>query len=95
MYDVHAFLCYGLLAMYHLTLYRHCARVVVYVGRCPARHYMDELMSLVGKKHWGDPFPGNKIFSHEVSLHDEKAVQNAYVMFEKKLDNCTKVLIVP
>lgn len=56
---------------------------------------MDELMSLVGKKYWGDPFPGNKIFSHEVSLHDEEAVQNAYVMFEKKLDNCTKVLIVP
>lgn len=64
-------------------------------GRCPARHYMDELMSLVGKKYWGDPFPGNKIFSHEVSLHDEKAVQGAYTKFEKKLENCTKVLIVP
>ncbi len=66
-----------------------------YAGRCPARHYMDELMSLVGKKYWGDPFPGNKIFSHEVSLHDEKAVQGAYTKFEKKLENCTKVLIVP
>ena len=39
--------------------------------------------------------PGNRIFSHEVSLHDEKAVQDAYVKFEKKLENCTKVLIVP
>ena len=64
-------------------------------GRCPARHYMDELMSLVNKKHWGDPFPGNKIFSHEVSMHDEKAVQDAYTKFEKKLENCTKVLIIP
>ena len=56
---------------------------------------MDELMSLVAKKHWGDPFPGNRIFSHEVSLYDEKAVQDVYTKFEQKLDNCTKVLIKP
>jgi threonine dehydrogenase-like Zn-dependent dehydrogenase len=64
-------------------------------GRCPARHYMDHLLKLIQEKRWGDPFPGTQIISHRVSLHDEKAVRDAYEKFETKRDNCTKVLLIP
>lgn len=64
-------------------------------GRCPARVYMDDIHKLVKQKHWGDPFPGEKLITHRVSLHDEAAVREVYDKFERRLDKCTKVLIVP
>ncbi|KAK9864760.1 hypothetical protein WJX84_000518 [Apatococcus fuscideae] len=62
-------------------------------GRCPARVYMDDIHKLVKQKFWGDPFPGEKLITHRVSLHDEAAVREAYDKFEKRIDNCTKVTI--
>ena len=64
-------------------------------GRCPARVYMDDIHKLVKQKFWGDPLPGEKLITYRVSLHDEAAVREAYDKFEKRIDNCTKVLLVP
>ncbi|KAK9834732.1 hypothetical protein WJX74_008783 [Apatococcus lobatus] len=64
-------------------------------GRCPARVYMDDIHKLVKNKHWGDPFPGEKLITHRVSLHDEAAVREVYDKFERRIDNCTKVLLIP
>lgn len=52
-------------------------------------------MSLVGRNYFGNPSQGNKTFSHVVSLHTEKAGQNVYVKSEKRLDDCTEVLVAP
>lgn len=62
-------------------------------GRCPARVYMDDILDRLQNKFWGDPFPGNKVISHRVSMYDEQAVRDVYHKFEHRLDKCTKVLL--
>ncbi len=57
-------------------------------GRCPARRYMERLLPIVrdGK------YPLGSVISHTLPLSD--AVKG-YELFDKKLDNCTKVVLTP
>ncbi len=56
-------------------------------GRCPARHYMDRLLPLVREKKYDFA----SIVSHRLPLVD--AVRG-YHLFERKLEGCTKVLLL-
>lgn len=58
------------------------------IGRCPARHYMDKLSSLVIEKK----YDLNAIVSHELALSDGA---EGYRIFDQKLDNCLKILLQP
>ena len=62
-------------------------------GRCPARVYMDDILGRLQSKFWGDPFPGSKIITHRVPMYNEAAVRDVYNKFERRIDNCTKVLL--
>ena len=57
-------------------------------GRCPARFYMDILIPKL--ENW--PFNLDMIYTHELQLRDGK---RAYEIFDKKLENSLKVLLLP
>jgi threonine dehydrogenase-like Zn-dependent dehydrogenase len=57
-------------------------------GRCPARRYMDELLSLVAEGR----FPLADLVSHRLPLAE---APRAYELFDRKLDGCTKVVLRP
>ncbi|BBM82854.1 alcohol dehydrogenase family protein [Candidatus Uabimicrobium amorphum] len=56
------------------------------IGRCSARYYMDKLIPVVQSKK----YDLSSIISHRLPLADGK---KAYEMFDKKCDNCTKVIL--
>ncbi len=57
-------------------------------GRCSARYYMEKLIPLVQSKK----YDLSSIISHQLPLAEGV---RAYEMFDKKLDNCTKVMLTP
>jgi threonine dehydrogenase-like Zn-dependent dehydrogenase len=57
-------------------------------GRCPARFYMERLLPLVREKKYDFA----SIVSHRLSLDDGV---RGYDLFARKLENCTKVILVP
>ena len=57
-------------------------------GRCPARHYMEELLPLVAEGR----FPLSAVISHRMTLEDGP---DAYALFDTKRDGCTKVVLAP
>jgi threonine dehydrogenase-like Zn-dependent dehydrogenase len=57
-------------------------------GRCPARHYMRQLLPLVQEQAW----PFTDIITHRLPL--SQGVQ-AYDMFDRKLSGCIKVVLDP
>ncbi|ORY05240.1 S-glutathione dehydrogenase [Basidiobolus meristosporus CBS 931.73] len=64
-------------------------RNVTYIsGRCPARAMMDKLIPILEKKKYNI----SQIISHRFPLRE---ANQAYHLFDKKLDNCTKVVFVP
>lgn len=56
------------------------------VGRCPARFYMEKMIGKIEEKRF-DPA---KIITHRLNLSDGK---EAYRIFDKKEDNCLKVIL--
>jgi len=58
------------------------------IGRCPARHYMDQLSSIVLEQK----YDLKSIISHEMPLTDGA---EAYRIFDEKLDNSLKILLHP
>ncbi len=59
--------------------------LVYAAGRCPARRYLERLLSGLGQRRW-DPTP---IISHRLPLG---AAADAYRMFAERRDGCTKVV---
>jgi threonine dehydrogenase-like Zn-dependent dehydrogenase len=57
-------------------------------GRCPARHYMERLVPVVREKR----YPLASIISHRLPLSDGV---RGYQIFDKKLEDCTKVVLTP
>ncbi|MFQ5865078.1 MAG: hypothetical protein ACE5IW_07610 [bacterium] len=58
------------------------------IGRCPARYYMERLISLVqGKK-----YDLVSIISHRLALSEGR---EGYRIFDQKLQGCTKVILIP
>jgi len=58
------------------------------IGRCSARHYMEILMPKIEK--WTNEL--NRVITHELPLN--KGV-DAYHIFDQKLDNCIKIILLP
>lgn len=58
------------------------------IGRCPARHYMERLIPLVQEK----TYDITSIVSHRMPLSEGI---EAYRIFDKKLDNASKILLEP
>ena len=58
------------------------------IGRCPARHMMDELIPVVQKKKYNI----TSLFSHKMKLSEGV---HGYDIFANKKDNCVKVLLRP
>ncbi len=58
------------------------------VGRCPALYYIDRLIPIVQERK----YDLDSIISHRLPLHQGV---NGYEIFDKKIDNCTKVLLIP
>ncbi|MFW6175712.1 MAG: hypothetical protein ACOC7L_02705 [Acidobacteriota bacterium] len=57
-------------------------------GRCPARSLMERALALVRSgRH-----PFERIVSHRMPLGD---APRAYEVFDRKLDGCTKAVLVP
>ena len=57
-------------------------------GRCPARHYMEELLPLVAEGE----FPLSAVISHRMALEDAR---RAYALFDARAEGCTKVVLTP
>jgi len=57
-------------------------------GRCSARHYMDRVMPKLDG--WSRKL--DLIITHRMSLAEGK---NAYRIFDQKLDDCIKILLIP
>jgi threonine dehydrogenase-like Zn-dependent dehydrogenase len=58
------------------------------IGRCPARHYMEQLLPLARKRERDL----RALFTHQVPLD---AAPDAYRMFAERSDGCLKVALVP
>lgn len=58
------------------------------IGRCSARYYMEKLIPIVQQQK----YDLEMIISHRMNLEQGS---RAYEMFDKKEDNCTKVLLSP
>jgi threonine dehydrogenase-like Zn-dependent dehydrogenase len=58
------------------------------VGRCPARHMMDELTPVV-QKHQYD---FSSVITHRLPLKDG---ESAYDTFSKRKDGCLKMVLTP
>ncbi len=62
--------------------------ITLKMGQCPAHTYIDEIISLIQK----GKFDATDIITHQLPLADG---EQAYNLFEKKLDNCIKVILKP
>ena len=58
------------------------------IGRCPARFYMEKLLPIVQSKK----YDLSVIISHRLPLADGV---HGYEIFDKKLENCIKVVLAP
>eukprot|EP01124_Arcella_intermedia_P017309 TRINITY_DN24081_c0_g1_i1.p1 TRINITY_DN24081_c0_g1~~TRINITY_DN24081_c0_g1_i1.p1 ORF type:complete len:377 (-),score=60.17 TRINITY_DN24081_c0_g1_i1:22-1122(-) len=61
------------------------------VGRCPAKNYLERLLSILKEKK----FDITQIITHKVGFHTEEEIQNAYFIFNNKMNNCIKVVFYP
>jgi 2-desacetyl-2-hydroxyethyl bacteriochlorophyllide A dehydrogenase len=57
-------------------------------GRCSARHYLERALEIVRSNR----FPLGSVVSHRLPLDEG---MEAYRIFAEKLDNCTKVILIP
>ena len=57
-------------------------------GRCPARYYAEKLL----REEVPQRYPVENIITHQFSLEQGA---HAYKVFDKKLDNCIKAIVVP
>lgn len=62
--------------------------ITLKMGQCPAHKYIDKILGLIA----ANQFDATDIISHRLSL-DEGV--RAYEMFDKKIDNCIKVVLNP
>ncbi len=62
--------------------------LTIRIGRCPARRYVERLLDLVARRRYDLA----SILSHRLPL--ARGVE-AYELFDRKLDGCTKVLLEP
>jgi len=58
------------------------------IGRCPARYYMEKLLPIVQSKK----YDLTAIISHRLPLADGV---RGYKIFDKKLENCIKIILKP
>ena len=58
------------------------------MGQCPAHTYIDPILDLINK----NKFDATDIITHKLSLSEG---EKAYKLFDKKLDNCIKVILKP
>lgn len=58
------------------------------MGQCPAQAYIPHILELIQKHE----FSATDIITHRLPLHD---AETAYDIFEKKKDNCIKVILKP
>ena len=57
-------------------------------GRCPVRHYLDRTLDLAARRAQ----ELSALISHRLPLTDGV---RAYDMFARRLDGCTKVVLLP
>jgi threonine dehydrogenase-like Zn-dependent dehydrogenase len=57
-------------------------------GRCPARSLLERALALVRSGR----YPYERIVSHRLALAE---APRAYEIFDRKLDGCTKAVLVP
>lgn len=62
--------------------------ITMKMGQCPAQTYIPRIMELIQKNE----FDATDIITHKMSLDD---AETAYDLFEKKKDNCIKVVLKP
>ena len=62
--------------------------LVYKTGRCPARFYSEKLL----REEVPQRYPIEEIITHRFLLDDDA---NAYNVFDKKLDNCIKAVLLP
>ena len=60
------------------------------MGQCNVKRWIDELMPLVEDP--SDPLGVTDLMTHEIPLEEAPA---AYEVFQKKQDNCIKVVLKP
>jgi len=62
--------------------------ITLKMGQCPAQAYVEPILKLIKDKK----FDATDIITHKLSLDDGK---HAYEIFDKKEDNCIKVILKP
>lgn len=62
--------------------------ITLKMGQCPAQAYVNPILKLIKDKK----FDATDIITHKLSLDDGK---HAYEIFDKKEDNCIKVILKP
>lgn len=62
--------------------------ITLKMGQCPAHAYVDRIMNLIKS----DKFDATDIITHRLPLSKGK---QAYEIFDKKIDNCIKVILKP
>ena len=58
------------------------------MGQCPAQAYTDKILNLIRQQK----FDATDIITHTLSLSESS---HAYSIFDKKEDNCIKVILKP
>ena len=62
--------------------------ITLKMGQCPAQRYVDPIMELIKKGE----FDATDIITHTLKLDEGK---HAYEIFDKKLEDCIKVVLKP
>ena len=62
--------------------------ITIKMGQCPAHAYVDPILNLIKK----EKFDARDIITHKLSLDKGKY---AYDIFDKKKDDCIKVILKP
>lgn len=62
--------------------------ITLKMGQCPAHTYVDRILELIK----GGKIDATDIITHRLSLNEGK---QAYELFDKKMDNCIKVILKP
>ncbi len=62
--------------------------ITMKMGQCPANAYIPKILGLIESGQ----FDATDIITHKLSLND---AEHAYNIFEKKKDNCIKVILKP
>ncbi len=62
--------------------------ITLKMGQCPAQAYVDPILKLIKE----NKFDATDIITHKLSLDNGK---HAYEIFDKKEDNCIKVILKP